>query len=295
MFQRMDHTPSAPQPATAPPETPDPKLAAGPADLDPELIESILASGQDVRPGHETREDGWTPQRIGTFLNALAEWGIVSDAAKQAGMTRQAAYALRNSAKGRAFQLAWRAAFLLARRRIADDLMSRAVNGQVDQIYRDGELWRERRRLDNRLGLALLTRLDRIAAEDEIDPAASLVADEFEQFVAIVSKGGEGAADFVRNRARLSRERREADALQRVENYDRYGGGHPREIDISDLPVDGKSGWTDEQIERARQAGVLREMLPSEWDFWDCEPLPFGKKRYVIVLPGGERVGYLDV
>jgi len=275
------------------PETPDPKLAAAPADLNPDLIESILASGQDVRSGYDTREDGWTSERIATFLNTLAQWGIVSDAAEAAGMTRQAAYALRNSAKGRGFQLAWRAALLLARRRIADDLMSRAVNGQVDQIYRDGELWRERRRYDNRLGLALLSRLDRLAADDEIDPAASLVADEFEQFVALVARGS-GAADFVRKRSQCSLDRREAAALQRAQNYQAYGVCHEDEIDVSDLKIDSEKGWTSEQIQRGIHAGVLKPMQPHEWE-WDWEPPEVGRTRYAIVLRGRGRVGILDV
>lgn len=295
MFLRMEHTTpptTEPDPSGAALEAPDPNLARVPGLLDRDLVESILASGRDVRPGYDQREDGWTPDRIAIFLNTLAEWGIVSEAAEAAGMTRQAAYALRNSAKGRAFQLAWRAALMLARRRIADDLMSRAVNGQVEQIWRDGQLWRERRRYDNRLGLALLTRLDRQAAEDELDPAASLVADEFAEFVEIAGKGGKGAAAFVRNRARGLRDRREADLLMRSENHDLYRLD-PSEIDISDLPIDGKTGWTDEQIERAKCAGVLREIPDAKWDTFD--PLPRGRTRYEIVVPSRGRIGYIDV
>jgi len=260
--------------------------------LDPNLVDQILASGRDVRPGYDQREDGWTPERIAIFLNRLAEWGIVSDAAEAAGMTRQAAYALRNSAKGRAFQLAWRAALLLARRRLADDLMSRAVNGQVDQLWRDGQPWRERRRQDNRLGLALLTRLDRIAAESDLDPAATMVADEFEQFVAIAADGGRHAADFVRHRSGLGLGRREAEALERSENYLRYGGGHPREIDVSDIAADWRETLTPEQVERGLRTGVLRKPRPSEAVDDPIEP---GLQRYVIDLPDLGPVGFIDV
>jgi hypothetical protein len=264
--------------------------ASGP--LDPNLVDEILASGRDARPGYDQREDGWTPERIAIFLNRLAEWGIVSDAADAAGMTRQAAYALRNSAKGRAFQLAWRAALLLARRRLADDLMSRAVNGQVDRIFRDGELWRERHRQDNRLGLALLTRLDRIAAGADLDPAATMVADEFEQFVAIAADGGRDAADFVRHRSSVGLGRREAEALERSENYLRYGGGHPREIHVSDIAADWQEGLSPEQIERGLRSGVLRKPRPGEGAE---DPLEPGLKRYVIDLPDLGPVGFIDV
>jgi hypothetical protein len=292
MFSCMDHAAAADQ--TAPPalEAPDQALAGPHAPLDPDLVDQILASGRDARPGYEQREDGWTPERIAIFLNTLAEWGIVGNAAEAAGVTRQAAYALRNSAKGRAFQLAWRAALLLARRRLADDLMSRAINGQVDQLWRDGEPWRERRRQDNRLGLALLTRLDRIAAEADLDPAASIVADEFEQFVAIAADGGKGAADFVRHRSGFGGGRREAEALDRSENYLRYGGGHPREIHVSDIAADWQSSFTPEQIERGLRAGVLRKPRPGEGADDPVEP---GLQRYVIDLPDLGPVGIVDV
>ena len=282
----------APQTPPPPLETPDPAHALAPGPLDPDLVDQILASGRDVRPGYDQREDGWTPERIAIFLNTLAEWGIVGHAAEAAGVTRQAAYALRNSAKGRAFQLAWRAALLLARRRLADELMSRAVNGQVDQLWSDGRPWRERRRQDNRLGLALLTRLDRIAADTGLDPAATIVADEFEQFVAIAADDGKGAAEFVRHRCGFGSGWREAETLERSENYLRYGGGHPREIDVSDIAAGWQGNFTPEQIERGLRAGVLRKPRPGEGADDPAEP---GRQRYVIDLPDLGPVGFVDV
>ena len=74
------------------------------------------------------------------FLMPLAEWGVVDDAARATAISRRSAYRLRNSARGRAFRLAWQAALLLARQRLGDDLMSRAVNGCVELVYRDGAL-----------------------------------------------------------------------------------------------------------------------------------------------------------
>lgn len=289
----MEHATAATQTPPSTLEAPDRASAGAPGLLDPDLVDQILASGRDARPGYDQREDGWTPERIAIFLNRLAEWGIVCDAAEAAGVTRQAAYALRNSAKGRAFQLAWRAALLLARRRLADDLMSRAVNGQVDQLWRDGQPWRERRRHDNRLGLALLTRLDRIAAEADLDPAATIVADEFEQFVAIAADDGKGAADFVRRRSTAGRGRREAEALDRSENYLRYGGGHPREIDVSDIAANWQQEeWTPERIERGLRAGVLRKPRPGEGADDPGKP---GRQLYVIDLPDLGPIGTIDV
>ena len=292
MFSYMEQAKATTQSPPPTSEAPDQTHIGASHLLDPDLVDQVLASGQDARPGYAQREDGWTPERIAIFLNTLAEWGVVGHAAEAAGVTRQAAYALRNSAKGRAFQLAWRAAVLLARRRLADDLMSRALNGQVDQLWRDGELWRERRRQDNRLGLALLTRLDRIAAEPDLDPAAAVVADEFEQFVAIAADGGKGAADFVRHRHGFGGGRREAEALERSENYLLYGGGHPREIDVSDIAANWEEGWTSERIERGLRAGVLRKPRPGEGP---DDPVDAGQQRFVIDLPGLGPMGTVDV
>ena len=51
----------------------------------------------------------------------------------------------------------------IARERLADTLLARSVEGNVEQIWREGELVGERHVIDNRLGLAILRRLDRLA------------------------------------------------------------------------------------------------------------------------------------
>lgn len=150
------------------------------------------------------RADGWTPDRIRIFLDTLAACGVVNDAARAAGMSRQSAYVLRNSACGRSFDVAWRAALLLARRCMADEVMSRALNGCVEVIIRDGKVWGERHRFDNRLTMAVLARLDQQAASThQLDDAPRRVAHEFEAFVDAVCQGDAAAADFVRTRKGL--------------------------------------------------------------------------------------------
>ena len=169
--------------------------------LSESLIEQALDAGRDSRPDRASRADGWTPERIRTFLEVLAQCGVVSDAARAAGKTARSAYNLRNSAKGRAFDVAWRAALLQARRLLADEIMSRALNGCVEVIVRDGEVWGERHRYDNRLSMAVLTRLDALAKEDHLhDMVPAVLANAFEEFVDIVCAGGEGAAEFIRAR-----------------------------------------------------------------------------------------------
>lgn len=124
------------------------------------LIEAALDAGHDVR-SRAQRADGWTPERIRTFLTVLAERGVVSVAARAAGMSRKSAYALRNCPKADAFAAAWEAAMRLAYERRIDRRPSRVLHFTAQPIIRNGRLWGVRYRHDNRAAMATLTRLDR--------------------------------------------------------------------------------------------------------------------------------------
>jgi hypothetical protein len=108
-----------------------------------------------------TRHDGWTGERMATFCEVLAETGIVEEACLAAGKSRQGADAARR--RNPTFAAAWQAALGMARERLADGLLARSIEGCVERYYKDGELVGEKRHIDNRLGLAILRRLDRIA------------------------------------------------------------------------------------------------------------------------------------
>jgi hypothetical protein len=124
------------------------------------------------------RNDGWTPDRQARFLAAIAEGHLVRDACAMVGLSVTSAYAFRRRAGGAAFALGWAAANLHAREVLADTLLARAVEGQVETITRGDGSVVERHRYDNRLAQAMLTRLDRLAAADPATPAAaSLAAD----------------------------------------------------------------------------------------------------------------------
>lgn len=130
----------------------------------PANIDTLVSDALDdsfTETSRHVRHDGWTPARERIFCENLAETGSVTHAARAAGLSAQSAYARRNTAAGRAFHLAWEAALIHARRRLSDELLSRAMNGCVEAIHRDGVIVAEKHRYDNRLSMAVLTRLDR--------------------------------------------------------------------------------------------------------------------------------------
>jgi hypothetical protein len=169
------------------------------------LIEAALDAGRDPRPGRAQRADGWTPERIRIFLEALARGAGVTAAAAQAGMTARSAYRLCRRAD--AFRLAWDAALQSARRPAAGPIQSRALHGFVEPIIRHGKVWGERHRFDNRHTMAVLTRLDRSIAANPYNRAeVRIVAENFEEFLDIVCSGDtKAAADFIEARRQAGR------------------------------------------------------------------------------------------
>jgi hypothetical protein len=107
------------------------------------------------------RHDGWTGEKMAIFCETLAETAVVTEACEAARMGISGAYAARR--RDPVFAAAWDAALTTARERLADTLLARSIEGNVEQIWRDGELVGERHLIDNRLGLQILRRLDRLA------------------------------------------------------------------------------------------------------------------------------------
>jgi hypothetical protein len=236
-----------------------------------EAFTSAAAAAEAPRPGRAVRHDGWTPERIRGFLTTLAECGVVADAARAVGISAQSAYRFRNRAGGRAFHIAWvAAAGQLGRRRLSDESFSRAMNGCIDKICKDGIVVAERHRYDNRLTMAVLTRLDKQAeSNNEENAVARIVAQEFDQFVDIVCTGNnDEAANFIADRRELEEkpsESREAELLRRLRNYQNYRAGLLHEIDVSDLDPDRMEEWTEEQTERADLSGFFDTLEPEDW------------------------------
>ena len=237
--------------------------------LDATLVERARDDGADCRGGRAVRHDGWTPERIRTFLTVLAETGCVASAAKAAEISIRSAYNLRNRAAGRDFHRAWEGALSIARRRLADAIMSRAMHGCVDQWRREGEVVGERVKFDNRLSMAMLTRLDQRAdsATSAEAETTRTVVEGWDEFLDIVSAGTGSDAFFARRRteataAVLDWDRappEEWDEMRRLEDRrKRAEAGYDVTVDESDLDPDLSASWTEEQCARARRAGLLR-------------------------------------
>jgi hypothetical protein len=159
------------------------------ADKDVERDPDMVAIRNDYR---------WTPACQRAFLEELACTGSVQSATKHVGKSPRSAYALRYRRDGAAFRLAWDAAILIARATLADMLMDRAIHGYEEMTVKqeDGSVLRGK--YDNRLGQGLLSRLDRMAeaqaAAHSVAAQVQLVVQDFERFLDLVERGGNGAA-----------------------------------------------------------------------------------------------------
>ena len=131
-------------------------------------------------PASRNRLAGWSADRQRMFLCYLAETGSVHLASDGARMTARSAYKLRT--RSPAFAAAWDTALQLAVGRLSAIVFDRAINGRVEQVYRDGVLIGERRVPNDKLLTWLLARLDpkRFALpweqRGDTDPQAGAVA-----------------------------------------------------------------------------------------------------------------------
>jgi hypothetical protein len=108
----------------------------------------------------QARLDGWSAERQVAFIDALAESACVTEACRAVGMSRKSAYALRARPEAISFRSAWDAALDYATRCLADEVLSRAVNGVVVPVFFQGERIGEKRTYDERLAMFLLQRRD---------------------------------------------------------------------------------------------------------------------------------------
>ncbi|HEX8191372.1 MAG TPA: hypothetical protein VF552_00585 [Allosphingosinicella sp.] len=160
---RIDAKVEAPAtPASAPAPAPD-----APADAaDPTEDGARPSSGYDladyrwVPVRRRPRYDGWTEEKQRRFIEVLADTGLVGEAAKAVGMTRETAYRLRRSAHGAAFARAWDAARVHAAGLVEDIAFERAFEGVEHNVYdENGDVVCTKRVYNDRLLMWLLRHL----------------------------------------------------------------------------------------------------------------------------------------
>lgn len=135
----------------------------------------------------------WTPALQAEFLGHLAATGSVTLAAKQVGMSPRAAHDLRHRRDGLALRIGWAAAVLIARARLEDAMLDRALFGTEESWERridadDGTQRVTRRRHHMQTGLAMLARLDRMADAPAVTldaRLAQLAAGDWASFLAL--------------------------------------------------------------------------------------------------------------
>jgi hypothetical protein len=302
MEQNRTHSPEAATDEPASSSTQAPEAGAPPPLSIPEqLVSQSLNqtfSGAERRD-RRCRHDGWTPERQVAFLEALAACGVVMDACKQAGLSAQSAYAFRNRRSGRAFGTAWDAVLIhRARGRLSDELLSRSINGCIEAIHQNGEITGERHRFDNRLSMAVLTRLDRLA-EKEGHRAEQLraVSEDLDDFLDCVESGGD-ADDFIDSRgpdAERPEPRREEDmdGMASLLGCLHLKSVHPLDIDISNMSED-RTMWPPQDYPRGYYSGYLEwleqceEMDRRGKGPKDRSPQAFKRQLRASLLRGGE-------
>lgn len=255
-----------------------------PAQAALDQVKDLLDSTESADTlGRRLPERSWTPANQRRFLELVAEGNTARFAAYCVGLTTQSAYALRRTARGAAFALGWRAAELLAREGIADELLERAIRGQTERITRADGSEVTRLRYDNRLAMSLLTRLDR-RVEDATDgdtAAARTVAGEFDAYLDLIEKdGGPARAGlFVARRVVATEDARDLEpirALAAADRFARTGAATAEEVDIADLDPARRADWTAAQWARAEAAGLVALAPPPEpaSTRQPCQPVP---------------------
>jgi hypothetical protein len=245
------------------------------------------------------RHDGWTPARRTQFLDHLAGKGSVRAACARVGMSREAAYRLRR--REALFARGWDAALVLARAASAEELADRALDGVEEEIWYRGELVGTRRKYDNRLLLAHIARLDRIAD----NPLADHDAARFDEILAII--GGEAVpAEIACTDSAMPQDREDhvASAVEDAgEAFDQaWAADHPEDGPPSDEEDDDDSldplaaaerqerensldeAYREALAERLRGAQIAAE---ATWDAWQ-DQAHAAADRLLTTAPGAE-------
>jgi hypothetical protein len=132
------------------------------------------------------RSDGWTPQRQRAFVEALADCGIIRQAAAEVGMSEQSVSRLRRRPDARAFDIACDAAQRIGSRRLFSIAFERGVEGTVRRHYFRGEVVGEERVYDNKLLVHLLGKIGPVL---EPTPAIAAVEQDWNGWMDAIERG----------------------------------------------------------------------------------------------------------
>lgn len=102
-------------------------------------------------PRRNNRHDGWTPERQRAFIEALADTGSVSRAARQVNMAQANCYTLRRAPGAESFRAAWEAALDFGVQRLKDIAFERAIEGELIPVFVGGRLMGYRRKRNDAL------------------------------------------------------------------------------------------------------------------------------------------------
>ena len=202
---------------------------------------------------------GWTGEKKAVFLDHLAQSGNVRGACARVGMSREAAYRLRR--RDADFARGWGAAMVLANHAGTELLASCATEGTEHRVYFHGELVDTYRRIDARLLLAHLGRLDK-AADDK---RAQVDAGRFDELLAVIAGADVPEELQAKNdilpidREQLARERAVEfqDALEEeFERQDEEGDELSLEIDEIMERKEEREGALAEASARGRAEGL---------------------------------------
>lgn len=137
--------PAVPADAPAPPATRD-AHGFDPADYDWVPV-----------PRQRRRADGWTQDTQREFIEALADTGLVTEAARAVGMSPKSCYALRRAPDGQGFARAWDAAMDQAGKALLDVAFERVLHGEDVPVFdKNGQRIASRRRYPNGLIMFML-------------------------------------------------------------------------------------------------------------------------------------------
>lgn len=239
----------------------------------------------------------WTPALQAEFLGHLAAMASVRGAALFVQMSPRAAYDLRQRRDSLAFKLGWAAAILIARDRLQDELLDRAMTGALDTYERipmgEPGAWQiRRRRINAPASMAMLERLDRQIAERAATPEdrlARIIAADFAAYLDLFASPAFAADPLTALADWFADQRTRADPLAGLVS------ARTKPCEVAQISGDSEAGqspeaaaddlsvWYDDDMEEWRT-----DFPPPSDDFDGHEDGEFGDEDYSRSLTDDE-------